>query len=214
VGAVLRPVGPLPPAVYWRRRAVVVAVLALVLVFAGRMVGADATSSNGAAGAAATPTPRHHATTPAASHPATSATRSTPAATAAGVALCPNSAIAVTVATDAPDYAAAVIPGITITVTNTGPVPCRRDIGSAALGLVVSSGTDRVWSSDDCQHAEPAVLRTLAPGKAVAQTVAWTRHRSAPTCPTTPTAAAQPGTYQVVGHAGTATSRPAVFRLG
>lgn len=182
------------------------ALLVVVFLLAGRVMGASGSTGSGSA------QPKK-----AAGHPTTPATHPTSTGTAAastGTPTCPDSAIKVAVAADAMSYPAAVVPGLTISVTNTGRTPCRRDVGAAALGLLITSGKDRIWSSDDCQHAQGATMRTIAPGTSVSQTVAWTRHRSSPSCSTSPAAQAQPGTYQLTGHAGSVTSNVAVFQLG
>jgi hypothetical protein len=199
VGALLRPIGPQPPAVYWRRRTVLVAVLALVLLLGDRALGAD-----GAAGTAATRTTAIRTTAPA----------TTAAATPRALVTCPDSALTVTVATDARVYPAGATPRLRITVANTGRTACRRDVGSRALGLVVHSGTDRIWSSDDCQQAPPSEVRTMRPGQRVTQSVSWPRRRSAAGCATPATATAGAGTYTLAGHAGTAQSPVLVFHLG
>ena len=191
----------------------VVVALALVLLLAGRVMGASGSTSSGGGTSGGTPSTGHASTTPA-SHPTATATSRATAAGATGTPMCPDSAIKVSVATDALSYPAAVVPGLTISVTNTGSTACARDVGAGALGLLITSGQDRVWSSDDCQKAAPPQLRTIAPGTSQSQTVAWTRHRSDKACPTTAPADAQPGTYVLTGHAGGVTSKPVVFRLG
>ena len=189
----------------------VVAALALVLLLAGRVMGASGSTSSGGGPQAAGGSSSHPAATP--TSRATSRAAATSHPTAAGTPDCPDSAIKVTVATDALSYPAAVVPGLTISVTNTGSTPCRRDVGSGALGLVITSGQDRVWSSDDCQKSAPPAPATLAPGTSSSTSVAWTRHRSSKDCATGAPVDAQPGTYVLTGHAGAVTSKGVVFRL-
>ena len=207
MGALLRPIGPHPPAVYWRRRTVLVALLALVLLLGDRALGADGAAPTGATGTTATQT-----TSPVTT-PRATVTPSTTTTTRAMVT-CPDSALTVTVATDARVYPAGTTPRLRITVANTGRTACRRDVGSKALGLVVHSGPDRVWSSDDCQQAPPLEVRTVRPGQSVTQSLSWPRRRSAPGCATPATATAGAGTYTLAGHAGTAQSQVLVFHLG
>src|SRR3546814_1770186 len=57
---------------------------------------------------------------------------------------------------------------------------CSSDL--AAVELVVFSGRDRIWSSDDCAPGGPKDVTTLAPGKPVSQRVTWNGRRSRPGC--------------------------------
>lgn len=215
MGALFRPIGPHPRAVYWRRRTVLVALVALALLLGDRALGAG-----GAARTSATRTPATRISapvitaraTPARATPPTSGTPPTTATRAP--ATCPDSALTVTVATDARVYPFGTTPRLRITVANTGRTACRRDVGSRALGLVVRSGPDRIWSSDDCQQAPPLEVRTVRPGQSVTQSVPWPRRRSAPGCATPAKATAGAGTYTLEGHAGTARSPVLVFSLG
>lgn len=83
----------------------------------------------------------------------------------------------------------------TLTVTNIGTVPCLLDGGSAALGVVVTSGSDRVWSSVDCPAGEAERRLLLDTGAAEAITVTWEQTRSLPGCPGGQ-ASAEPGVYR------------------
>jgi hypothetical protein len=189
---------------------VLVAVLAVVLLLGDRALGADGAAPTRATGATATRT-----TAPVTSARATPRATVTPSTTTTRVLVtCPDSALKVTVATDARVYPAGTTPRLRITVANTGRTACRRDVGSRALGLVVHSGPDRVWSSDDCQQAPPLEVRTVRPGQSVTQALSWPRRRSALGCATPATASAGAGTYTLAGHAGTAQSPVLVFRLG
>jgi hypothetical protein len=91
-------------------------------------------------------------------------------------------------------------------------VPCVRPLGQGSVELVVSSGRDRIWSSDDCApggEPGPVVLR---PQELREITLTWAARRSRPGCPDG-AEAAQPGTYRVIGRVGTLTSDAASFRI-
>jgi len=90
--------------------------------------------------------------------------------------------------------------------------PCRYDVGPKALEVIVTSGADHIWSSDDCGRSKQSRIATLAPGARRAVVVAWPRYRSAPGCPDD-RAAAKPGTYVVLGRVGVARSEGTVFML-
>jgi hypothetical protein len=130
------------------------------------------------------------------------------------VGTCSDSAVRVTVRTDAKEYPVGSSPRFVVTVTNTSASPCRRDLGPGAVEVVVSSGTDRIWSSDDCGASTGSEVLTLKAGASLEQTVAWSGKRSARGCPTaSPRPAAKAGYYRVVARVGTLRSAPAVFRL-
>ncbi|MGZ6825913.1 MAG: hypothetical protein ACXVGH_03905 [Mycobacteriales bacterium] len=203
----LHPVGPLPASTYWRRRAVLLVGL-LVLLLLVR----SCASGGGGSRPAAVPTP---VPTPVPTARATPAPARTPAPTAAPVApvaLCPDAALTLTATTDAATYALGAAPRITLVVRNTSAAACRRDLGSAAVELLVYSGADRFWSSDDCSQGAAGALVTLPPGGTQAVVRTWPGRRSAPGCGGSK-AAATAGTYRVVARVGTRTQDGAVFRL-
>jgi hypothetical protein len=101
---------------------------------------------------------------------------------------------------------------LTVQVTNTSAVPCRRDLGQAALELLVYAGKTRVWSSDDCNPGGGHALVTLRAGQTFGSTVQWGRQTSAPGCPSgRPKATA--GAYQLVARSLSLSSAPAPFSL-
>jgi hypothetical protein len=92
-------------------------------------------------------------------------------------------------------------------------VPCTRDVGQAAREIRVTSGNDRIWSSDDCSPGGAPMVVTLRPGAAPTTfSVTWSRKRSAAGCPAE-TKEAAPGTYRVTGRFGDLTSAGDTFRL-
>lgn len=189
----LHPVGPLPASTYWRRRGVLLLVVVVLLLLARAC-----TSGGGhphAAKPKTKPTPTHQATTP----PATGGA-------------CPDTALTLATTTDARTYALGAAPKLTLLVTNTGQASCSRDLGSAAVELLVYSANDRIWSSDDCGPRGTAAVTTLAPGGKRTTTITWSGKRSAPGC-TGSRSAASAGTYYVVARVGSLRAKGAVFSL-
>jgi hypothetical protein len=213
--ALLHPVGPLPARTYWVRRALVVAALVVAVLLLARWVaglggGAAAERTTGRPGG---PTPVT-ASTPTGTRSAmvSPAASASPRPSSAARALaCPDSSLAVTAATDAARYLTGVRPVLTMTVRNVGPAPCTRDVGPGARGLTVRSGSDRIWSSDDCE-GKGVVVVTLPAGASRSWTVQWSRVRSHPGCPS-PGPAVRPGTYRLYGALGRIVSAQAVFSL-
>lgn len=200
-----RPVGPLPAATYWRRRAVVAgAVVLVLLLLALLLLGSDdgddtlATAPEEAA--------------PATSQPAASPTPTTPSASAEPVDECPDDVLEVQAHADAADYPVGGRATLTLTVRNTGDEPCRRALGQGAVELVITSGEDRVWSSDDCAPGGDAGEVVLQPGASQSARASWPGTRSAAGCPEgQPEARA--GTYRVTGRVGDLRVPGMVFRV-
>lgn len=197
-----QPIGPLPASTYWWRRAFIA-----FLVLAVALISALAASAGGGkpkkvAAPPTTPSPHRSPTVP----------RVTPTATAAAPPNCTDDELSVVAASDAATYPAGVEPRFAITVRNVSSHPCRRDIGADARGYTVLSGSDRIWSTDDCNTGASASVVTLQPGQPVSFHRVWDRRRSKPGCPTgEPTALA--GTYRLYAHIGQVVSGPAVFEL-
>lgn len=218
MGSLLHPVGSLPPGAYWFRRGVF-AVVVLLLAGGGWFVLSGGGSGSPAASPSITPltTPSStpvvtSSTTPSSTPSPTVSHSPTASSTPVAVPLCPDSAIQVEASTDAGTYAAGEKPKLTVTVTNTGKVACKRDIGRAAMGLVVSTGTTRVWSSDDCAPGGQAAVNTLKPGQVFSSTVLWNRTSSKQGCPSAQPAALT-GTYTLVARNITLKSGPVTFVL-
>lgn len=196
-----QPVGPLPAATYWRRRAAVLLTFLAVGVVVALLLpedGQDALrSADGAGEPSASPSPDPTAQ---------------PSTTPEPPQLCADDALEVQATADAAQYPPGAAAALTLTVRNTGAAPCRRALGQDAVELVVTSGEDRIWSSDDCEPGGPQGEVVLAPGEARTARASWPLVRSAPGCPPDQ-AAAQPGTYRVTARVGELQVPGAVFQL-
>lgn len=201
-----------PPlkAVYRRRRLFVGLVLLLVASVAlggfaavsGAMRSAEQASStdrNGADGQGAEP----EAT------PSASATPGTPA-----TPTCDRSLVTVSASTDKAAYAADETPLLSLKVTNGGKVACEVNLGTSQMEYTVTSGSDRIFSSVDCQAESSDLMKTIAPGQSETANFPWQRNRSIPGCGAV---SAKPGAggayYMFVARLGTKSSTKAVFQL-
>lgn len=211
-----RPQGKPSPRVYKRRRQLV-ALLALLLIggliwaaiaVAGVFRGdtAPAPAAAGPAGAApdtsASPTATAAAT--ATASPTPSATPSEPE--------CNPASIEVTGSTDAETYAADQSPILSLTVSNTGDVPCPVNVGTSQMEFLVTSGDDRIFSSRDCQEGAEDLEVTIEPGESETARFAWERIRSAPECAEVD-AVPGPGQYAFQTRLGERTSDDIPFTL-
>ena len=195
-----QPVGPLPAATYWKRRAGVLAAALLVLlllVWAWPGGGDDTLEQSASPSPSASPSAMADPT----ADPSADPTADPSASPTAASDVCGDDVLEVTAAPDASSYAAGSAARLTLTVKNTGTVPCRRALGQGAVELVVTSGDDRIWSSDDCAPGGEQGEELLEPGGERTARATWSGTRSAPGCPEGQPAA-QPGTYRVSGRVG------------
>lgn len=200
-----RPVGPEPGATYWQRRAVLAtAVVLLLAVLFSLLSGGDEAPDR----LAEAPAASSAATAPAASAAPTAA----PTVSTVAVAICPPEALAVEALVDDDSYDVGSSPKLSLRVTNKGTAACTRDLGQAAIELLVFSGSDRIWSSDDCAPGGPKDVATLQPGEAVTRRATWSGTRSLPGCEGSK-AQAQAGTYRVTGRIGQLRVEGDSFRL-
>lgn len=219
----IEPTGPLPASVYWRRRAVaagvsLVAVLVLAWLIGGLVEGADRQPAQGGANphhiAAGSPATKGSVPTSAGRESAEASASAAPgrpssqpktasAEPPAPPGPCPDAALSVVASPAEPTYRVGQRPLLRLAVTNTGPVPCVRDLGRKLREMVIMSadGQQRLWSSNDCYGPPGADMKTLQPNETLTYTLTWAGRTSEPGCPeqrvTVPA-----GTYQLVGKLG------------
>ncbi|MDP5227012.1 MULTISPECIES: hypothetical protein [Arthrobacter] len=198
------------PAVYRRRRVVVLGGLLVVLALVawGFFGVVSLVKGAGKSDAAASPT-----TTTAAASP-TSFASATPSPTSA-TPVCDLGKIRVTAGTDKKVYGPKENPVLTLKVTNDGTVACPVNVGTSQMEFLISSGQDRVFSSQDCADKPTDLTKTLAPGASETANFVWQRNRSVEGCKVV---SAVPGaggaTYVFQATLGQVTSPKAIFQLG
>jgi hypothetical protein len=231
VALVLHPVGPLPAAVYWRRRLLVLVLLVAVLGGGSWLGVALLTGSEGTASAAGTSeaaSSSSAAEPPALDRvvpslagvqtptPPPTAAPAEPAPPAAPVqeagAPCSDDVVALEVRTPG-TVAAGSSPTLELVVTNTAAVPCTRVLDAQLQEMVLldAAGT-RVWGSNDCQPETSADTRTLAPGEQVVFPLTWSGLTSEPSC-SAPRVPVAPGQYVVRARLDAKTSPDAVLQV-
>jgi len=247
VGSVLQPNGPLPAAVYWRRRAVALAgllaaLLLLIWLVAAAVGGgpeqavqpaaqqsqpAEAPPETAETAESVTPSsdasavtsettsaPQSTAEPPASAPPPAPAEPPAPPAPPAPPQPCPDEVTAVAAQPERPEYVVGSKPVFELTVTNTGAVPCVRDLDAGLQELLVfaADGTTRLWSSNDCYPGDSIDVRTLQPGETIGYSVTWAGRSSRPQC-AGQRVQVPAGDYFVVAKLGPLTSAPVPFRL-
>lgn len=217
MNTVLRPVGPQPARIYWVRRLVLlaafVAAVVLVVALAGRGGAADADGDSGAVSASGSEDDGSEGSGDAGDETDGADGDADGAAADGAPAACAPQSLTVTLTADATSYAADATPTFTVSFTNTSSESCVIDAGAANQALVVTSGSDRIWSSADCPAEGGTRTLLLAPGAQDQDAIAWPRVRSDETC-STDLPAPRSGTYSAVAVLGGAQSGSVVFDLG
>jgi hypothetical protein len=226
-------VGPLPAAVYWRRRAAVLGVLLVIVLLIVYSCGGSTPSSAdqgrraGTNGTLPTATPSGSSSSSPTVTPSTS-----PAATPNG-SLSPSTPPASAPPVDCTDAEMSVKASISSTSATTGKLQyggtfvlrlvianvsdrtCTRDVGSVPEELLIEHGTTKIWSSDDCTTSTVKAhdVRTFHPGDAISAQVSWSSYDiTTSTCKRSTTPAAV-GAYQLIGRVGTKISTPTAFTI-
>lgn len=201
------PIGPLPPGVYWRRRLVVLLVIA-VIVFGIWFIFLRGGGDGGDVGPTPAPT-----TSPTAS-PTASPTVSptvTPSPTRTDD-LCLDSDILVEASAEFPIYPVGSTPTLSLIITNIGTVECRRNVGPGANELRIEQNGEVLWSSDDCNPSDASDIISFKRGEEFITQVVWDGRTSATGCPSDQPLV-EAGEYQVVGRNGDLVSLPSGLRL-
>lgn len=176
MSTIKQPVGRQSSKVYRRRRFVVGLGLLAVLVILFLIIVRPGVSKGDAA-SPKTPAPD----TSASALPADAATARPEAAMAVDGDACGPSVVQVAAITDATNYAANVLPQLSLSLTNIGTTDCVINAGNAKQIFTVMSGQDIYWTSTDCQTNPVDAEVTLKPGVVMplASSIAWDRTRSA-----------------------------------
>ncbi|MGY2074634.1 MucR family transcriptional regulator [Blastococcus sp. SYSU DS0828] len=220
----LHPVGPLPAAVYWRRRLTVLVLLLAVLGGLAWLAVSLLTSSGGsgpaaasAGGAAPSEPPALERVVPSASGvrtPGTTPPPSEPPVPAGPTpgGPCTDDMLDLEVRTPGTAPVGSK-PTFELVVVNSSPVPCVRRLDKQLQELVmVDADGARVWGSNDCFPESSDDERTLAPGELVVFPVVWGGLTSEPTC-TAPRVTPPAGDYVLRGRLDTKVSGDAPITL-
>ena len=183
------------PAVYRRRRLVVlVAVLAVVVgvvwllvaqPWRGDAAGAAAPdASQTKSDDAALPVPSSDPTPAATAAGEETGVDATPKPSPSGTPVaepCNTGDITVEAVTSQDSYSSEQVPSFSIRLTNDGDEDCTLNVGTSAQVFTVTSGSDTWWRSTDCQSEPSDMVVLLTAGQTVssASPLTWDRTRSA-----------------------------------
>ncbi|MEO9247006.1 hypothetical protein ABDK96_04870 [Citricoccus nitrophenolicus] len=211
-------------AVYRRRRLVavvlLVVVLALLVGLVWWLVSLFRPAPDGA-GAVPSPSPSAPASpsaggasgsaSPSASEPSASSSGSA-SADAATAGDCPPGDIVISAATDQPTYTEGEEPVLELRVDNTGEEPCEANLGTSQQVFTVYSGSDRIFSTEDCQVEGEDALVEISPDEQERARLTWPRVRTGPDCAEV---GSEPrtGTYRLEVSLGQLQAQPVTFTL-
>lgn len=196
----------MPQRVYWFRRLLVLAVASTLVLTVGRVLDAGPSDT----GPSARPASAAGGTTPSAGPSALPTSR-------AGTAGTGGRSVARQWRTRAPlampsgpcrDSDVRVVPVLretavaggdvvlTLRLTTLASPACTWTVGPGSVAVKLTSGSDRIWSSQDCPAAVPTVPVVLRSAKATLVDVTWPGRRSDSDC-SKMTSWAVPGWYHV-----------------
>lgn len=213
-------VGPLPSAVYWRRRAGVLGALLLTLFVlfyscaGGSPDGDEPRAAGSASAVASVAETTSTAAAPASAYP--SAPSSGDVAGAASAApdaqTCTDAEITVTAVPEVSSAPSGSYVKFSLKIKNISARSCSRDIGADAQELYLQDAANaKVWSSDTCDAPHGSEIKTFEPAFEVAFFVVWNGRTSSAGCTNRPVA--PPGQYQLLGRLASKVSGPAPVQL-
>ena len=197
MSSLLRPVGHLPASVYWFRRGLVLAVLALLFVLIVRLFSGGGDEPHNTAASDPQQSPTAASTTTPSTTPTTTVkkTEKPVKTTPPADKLCDGSDVLV----EALPANRKIVSGSVLNfVVRLDAVSgeCKATVDADRLTVTVTSGNDLIWTTTHCGQAIQRATLVVAKGKQAAGTVPWNGHRSGPGClPGQPVA--KPGTYVV-----------------
>ncbi len=223
-------VGPLPAAVYWRRRAVVLAgvLIVVLLTIYSCGTGSDANPAGRDAKRSASPSAViYPSDDPSSEAPPDDG--GDPRAPGDGYGPGSGSGSGSSSGTNAPPCADSdikVVPKpahtetpegarlrINLEITNVSHRACKRDVGADQQEVRLMKDDTRLWSSDDCHPQTGSQVEVLSPGETIQRFwVTWDGKTSAPKCEGS-RKVVQAGSYQIVARLGKIVGKPATVKV-
>ncbi len=92
---------------------------------------------------------------------------------------CTTAQLQVLPITDASSYGPDQEPMLSLSIENTGKADCVAELGTAGMKFEITSGSDQIWRSTDCQKDADHRSVVLKPGEAeMTEPIPWNRERS------------------------------------
>lgn len=200
--ASMRPRGRLPARVYWLRRSLVLGT-AMALVFAvAQVAGGSDPGSDQRAESAAAPTTPEPAPTSGPMGPVPAKTGAAAPTEGSAVLPRPDGPCAVDQVTVTPTMTRATAGRkVALTFQLTGIRPaCTFEVSRRSLVAKVVTGTERIWSTQDCPSSVPTTTVVVRSGTPTVVKVAWSGRTSDGKC-SSKAPYALPGNYRVIAAA-------------
>lgn len=204
--SVSRPRGPLPARVYWFRRLLLLGLVFGLVFGLSRVFGGDGDTSpepaaQPASGVATTDaTPSAASTADAAPRAATKPGRTkTRAPLAMPTGPCQDSDVRIVPSLEENAFMGEDV-RLTLRLSTFDSPACTWEVSPDTVAVKLTSGSDRIWSSQDCPSAVPTEAVTLRDRKATLVDVVWSGRRSDSDCSRL-TDWAQAGYYHVTAAA-------------
>jgi hypothetical protein len=220
-------IGPLPASVYWRRRAVVLVGLAMIVLVVTYACGGPDPNADAGVTAGSSPTgtaspdtallrPEVPGTSPAASPSPTASAFTLPVPATTGP--CTDAEMEVIATAGAPEVQRGQPLSVTIRIKNVSSRTCNRDIGADMQELRLNDPATKttIWSSDDCNPNHGNDDRSFEPGQEQTFTLTWQGRRSrggdgTPVCESDLTP--EPQAYELVARLDQKFSAPFAIRI-
>lgn len=168
MGTLKDPVGPELKSVYVRRRLLVLAGF-LTIIVAVVLIIVKPGSSGGAAKAPEVVLPDE----------ILSGEQAKPEQAADEMPACAAGQLQVTPLVNQDSYAPGELPQLSMRIENISEQACHADLGTATMSFRVTSGTDEVWRSEDCQEKADTRRVILEPTSPLeTEPLTWDRTRS------------------------------------
>jgi hypothetical protein len=92
---------------------------------------------------------------------------------------CPPGQLEVTPVVNLDSYATNELPQLSMRIENTGETACHAELGTAGMSFKITSGSDEVWRSTDCQVKPDSRMIILEPATPLeTEPLEWDRTRS------------------------------------
>jgi hypothetical protein len=193
MSTVMRPVGPLPPRVYWIRRSIILGVILIVILLLATQCGGGGGGGK-KGGSPTTPNSNTTTTTP----------QSAPA--------CTSTNLNITVSTDTTRYTSGQAPTLTATLANTGTTDCKLARNVSNEIWTIKSGSPVVWTTKGCSADPVAASIKVAAGATKQIHTTWNGYIRGPDCKDTTVAA--PGHYRLSATIdGVKATNPSLFTI-
>jgi hypothetical protein len=227
-------VGPLPPAVYWRRRTVVLGaglLFLIVLLYScgGPSDSGDKPRAGGSPKPSATPTRGEPTPSGSAASPGTGtaspgtpepgggqqqdvsggAVVDVPAVPAPAPGSCTDAEMSLITLANPTRVKQGDIVGLKLKIKNISNRTCNRDVGPDPQELFIKIGAQKIWSSDTCGTGRGSEVRSFPPNQENEYGLEW-NGRDSSKCGGGVAAGPlpSPGEYQVFARLGTKLSEP------